>query len=61
MKLVTNMLMGSVLAGLAEALALAEKVGLEQDEVLQILELSPIACSFIKAKGQGKISPVSYN
>jgi len=55
MKLVTNMLMGSVLAGLAESLALAEKVGLEQDEVLQILELSPVACPFIKTKGQAMI------
>lgn len=51
MKLVVNLMIGSMLAGLAETLALAEKVGLDQDEVLHILELSPASCPFIKTKG----------
>ena len=53
MKLTTNLLMCSVLAGLAESLALAEKMGLDHDDVMQILDMSPISCSFIRQKGAG--------
>ncbi len=54
MGLVVNLLGSTILAGLAESLALAEKVGLDQEEVLQILQLSAYNCSFIKSKGTGK-------
>jgi len=54
MKLVLNLFMGTVLAGLAESLALAEKVGLDQEEVLQILDISPAACPLVKFKGHGQ-------
>ena len=54
MKLMSNLLMGTVLAGLAEALALAEKIGLDHDEVMQILDMSPVSCSLLRNKGSGK-------
>ena len=54
MKLVLNLFMGTVIAGLAESLALAEKVGLDQEGVLQILDLSPVACPLVKTKGHGE-------
>ena len=53
MKLVMTCMMGTVLAGLSESLALAEKVGLDQEDVMQIMQLSPIACSYIRTKGNG--------
>ena len=48
------MLMGTCVAGLAESLALADKVGLDQDALLQILDLSVMSCPLIRAKGQGE-------
>ncbi|KAI0210115.1 hypothetical protein LSAT2_005119 [Lamellibrachia satsuma] len=51
MKLVISMLMGTVLAGLAESMALAEHIGLDQEEVLKILTLSPVSCPLIRTKG----------
>lgn len=54
MKLVVNMLMGTFVAGLAESLALADKVGLDQDALLQILDLSVMSCPLVRSKGQGK-------
>ena len=60
MKLITNLVMGTVIAGLAEALALAEKIGIDQDEVMQILDMSPISCAFIRNKGSGEHSYTPY-
>ena len=54
MKLVISMLMGTVLAGLAESMALAEHIGLDQEEVLKILTLSPVSCPLVRTKGKGK-------
>jgi len=54
MKLVISMLMGTVLAGLAESMALAEHIGLDQEEVLKILTLSPVSCPLVRTKGNGK-------
>jgi len=56
MKLTTNLLLGSVLAGLAEALALAEKIGLDHDEVMQILDMSPVSCSLIRQQGSAMVN-----
>jgi len=53
MKLVLNTLYGSMLAGLAETLALGEKVGLQQQQILDILALLPIASPLIASKGEG--------
>lgn len=57
MQLVTGLCTGTVLAGLAESLALAEKVGLDQDQVLQILSLSSVNCQLVKQKGIGQFFP----
>ena len=56
MKLVLNTLYGSMLAGLAETLALGEKVGLQQQQILDILALLPIASPLIASKGEGNVS-----
>jgi len=53
MKLVINMLFGTMLAGLAETLALGEKVGLQQEQILEILSLLPISSKLNLAKGDG--------
>lgn len=49
MKLVANSTLGALMCGLAEALALADALGLEQNAVLDILAESPIGTT-VKAK-----------
>ena len=53
MKSVMNLLSGTVIAGLAESLALSEKVGLKPSEVMQVLEMSPMHCPLIKKLANG--------
>jgi len=53
MKLVINMLFGTMLSGLAETLALGEKVGLQQEQILEILSLLSISSKLNLAKGDG--------
>ena len=55
MKLVVNMLMGTVIAGLAESMALAEKIGLDQAELLRVLMMSTVQSPLLETKGTGKI------
>ncbi|GAB1604445.1 putative oxidoreductase GLYR1 isoform X1 [Argonauta hians] len=52
MKLVVNMMLGSIMASLAETMALAQKAGLEQDDVASILSLGPLASTTICYKSQ---------
>ena len=54
MKLIVNMVMGSVVASLAEAMAMAEKVGLDQEDVAEVLTLGSLNCPTIAHKSQGK-------
>ena len=54
MKLVINMLLGTLLAGLAESLALGEKVGLNQEQILHIMSLLPVASKLNAVKGEGQ-------
>ena len=54
MKLVLNMLMGTMLAGLAETMALAEKIGLNTAEVLNILSHTMGSSALLRTKGTGK-------
>ena len=61
MKLVINMLFGTTLAGLAETLALGEKVGLKQEQILEILSLLPISSRLIVAKGDGLFTAVIHS
>jgi len=51
MKLVLNMLVGTTLAGLAESLALAGKLGLNINDVLEVLSHSSASSQFIREKG----------
>ncbi|CAH1778132.1 unnamed protein product [Owenia fusiformis] len=52
MKLINSSIMGTMLTGLAEGLALAEKVGLDQEEVLQVLDFGSLSCPLIKDRGK---------
>lgn len=61
MKLVINTLYGAMLAGLAETLALGEKVGLQQEMILEVLGLLPIASPLIASKGDGTIHSIVYS
>jgi len=61
MKLVVNMLFGTMLAGLAETLALGEKVGLQQEQILEILSLLPISSKLNLAKGDGLFTSFSIS
>ena len=56
MKLIVNMVMGSVVASLAEAMAIAEKVGLDQEDVAEVLSLGSLNCPTISHKSQGIIA-----
>ena len=50
------MLFGTMLSGLAETLALGEKVGLQQEQILEILSLLPISSKLNVAKGDGSLA-----
>ncbi|XP_014682002.1 PREDICTED: putative oxidoreductase GLYR1 homolog [Priapulus caudatus] len=52
MNVVINMIMGTMIAGLAEGMALAEKCGVNQHDVLEILEMGSMNCSIIRQKGK---------
>jgi 3-hydroxyisobutyrate dehydrogenase len=53
MNLVLQLMAGVTLAGLAESMALADRAGLQQKDVLEILELTSLACPAILDKGKG--------
>lgn len=53
MKLVVNMMLGTVMASLAETMALAQKAGLEQEDVAAILAMGPLASTTVSYKSQG--------
>ena len=54
MNLVLQLMAGVTLAGLAESMALADRAGLQQKDVLEVLELTSLACPAIIDKGRGK-------
>lgn len=54
MKLIHNMVLGTVMASLAEGMALAEKVGLDQEDLHEVLTLGALNCPTINHKGQGQ-------
>lgn len=54
MNLVLQLLSGVTLAGLAESMALADRAGLQQKDVMEILELTSLACPAILDKGKGR-------
>ncbi|XP_060557581.1 uncharacterized protein LOC132717987 isoform X2 [Ruditapes philippinarum] len=52
MKLIINMVMGSVVASLSEGMAMAEKVGLDLEDVAEVLSLGSLCCPTIVHKSQ---------
>lgn len=54
MNLVLKLTAGIIMAGLAESMALADRAGLQQKDVLEILELTSLSCPAIIEKGKGK-------
>ena len=55
MNLVINLMSGVALAGLAEGMALADRAGLQQKDVLEILELTALNCPLMVKKGKSII------
>lgn len=53
MKLIVNMIMGTAMASLAEGMAMAEKVGLDQEDVAEVLSLGSLSCPTVIHKSQG--------
>ena len=60
MKLIHNMVLGTVMASLAEGMALAEKVGLDQEDLHEVLTLGALNCPTINHKGQGQLAHQGY-
>ncbi len=50
MKLVVNMMMGTMMTTLAEGLTLTNKAGLSQDQLLEVLSLGVMAAPMFKMK-----------
>ena len=63
MKLVVNLIMGSMLTALGEGLALGLKGGLDGAEILDVLDAGAMACPMFRAKGPMLLSgayPTSF-
>eukprot|EP00270_Netrium_digitus_P011463 TRINITY_DN3652_c0_g1_i2.p1 TRINITY_DN3652_c0_g1~~TRINITY_DN3652_c0_g1_i2.p1 ORF type:complete len:382 (+),score=103.88 TRINITY_DN3652_c0_g1_i2:80-1225(+) len=56
MKLVVNMIMGTMVTGLAEGMALSEKAGLDQQTLLDVLDLGAMACPLFRLKGPAMLN-----
>ncbi|XP_045114436.1 putative oxidoreductase GLYR1 homolog [Portunus trituberculatus] len=55
MNLVLQVMSGVTLAGLAEGMALADRAGLQQKDVMEIMELTSLACPLMIEKGKAII------
>ena len=55
MNLVLQTIKGVSLAGLAEGMALADRAGLQQKDVMEVLELTDLACPTFLDKGKAII------
>lgn len=53
MNLVLQLITGVTIAGLAEGMALADRIGLHQKDVMEVLELTSLACPAMLEKGRG--------
>lgn len=60
-KLIMNMMLGTFTASLSESLALAEKAGLDQYILLEILNLSGLSCNVVKNKGEAIMEVSAYH
>ena len=54
MNLVLQLMAGVSLAGLAEGMALADRSGLQQKDVLEVLGLTSLSCPMLLEKGRGE-------
>lgn len=61
LKLIHNMILGNIVASLAEAMALAEKVGIDLEDFAEVLSLGSMACHAVKHKSQGMNACVSLS
>ena len=52
MNLVLQLMSGVALAGLAEGMALADRAGLQQKDILEVLQLTGLACPMMVEKGK---------
>ena len=52
MNLVLQLMSGVALAGLAEGMALADRAGLQQKDILEVLQLTGLACPMMIEKGK---------
>ncbi|XP_033646289.1 glyoxylate/succinic semialdehyde reductase 1-like [Asterias rubens] len=52
MKIIINMITGCIMSGFAEGMALAERAGLSQDTLLDVLNLGAISSPLISGKGK---------
>ncbi|KAK4008032.1 hypothetical protein OUZ56_013190 [Daphnia magna] len=52
MNLVLQLMMGVAVAGVAEGMALADRAGLQQRDVLEIFELTTLSCPLLLEKGK---------
>nr|XP_039255840.1 glyoxylate/succinic semialdehyde reductase 1-like isoform X1 [Styela clava] len=50
-KIIMSMMMGSFMASISESLSLAEKAGLDQYTLLEILNMGALSCPLVKSKG----------
>lgn len=55
MGLAVSMLMGNLIGSLAESMALADRTGLSQKDLLEILAVSPLNCQTLISKGRAMI------
>ncbi|GAB4814524.1 hypothetical protein N2152v2_001570 [Parachlorella kessleri] len=53
MKLVVNMIMGTMMAAYAEGLSLAEQSGLKKEDLIEVIKLGAIAAPMFALKGPG--------
>ena len=61
MNLVLQLMMGVAVAGVAEGMALADRAGLQQRDVLEILELTTLSCPLLLEKGKGNdLGPIIH-
>ncbi|XP_041358096.1 putative oxidoreductase GLYR1 isoform X5 [Gigantopelta aegis] len=61
MKLIHNMILGSVVASLGEGMALAEKVGIDQEDLAEVLSLGSLSCPTINHKSQAIVNAIANN
>ena len=56
MKLINNMILGNVVASLAEGMALADKLGIDLEDFAEVLSLGSLSCRTVNHKAQGMLS-----